>query len=177
MWLAWHLIASSSHTSKFLPFVCSTTYLVKDVLGKVSRREEGEEKTIFWCIGHSRKSTTQPQKLVICMNNSVFLWSELWGWTQLSHDSHQAAISSGTYLSVSWPRSLWGHNIARLQIELFGGFKACGSDYLMKNCPGQRDYKEQHGAAYPRWAVNNRARRRDRGWKKKGVQSFHRKAL
>lgn len=44
MWLAWHLIVRTSHTPKFLPFVCSTTYLVMDKLGKVSGKGEREEK-------------------------------------------------------------------------------------------------------------------------------------
>lgn len=110
MWLAWHLIASTSHTPKFLPFVCKHYIFSQGHIGEgqwEGRERRGEE--IFWCAGHCKKS--------LAHHKSSHPWTIPYSYGQscegaLSHPtaaSGWAVTSSGMYPGVSWPRKVWEH--------------------------------------------------------------------
>lgn len=65
------------------------------------------------------------------LNNPIFLWAELQGWTQIFNNSRSLGCCQ---LRVSCGLGSY-ENTTGLGIGLFTGFKVCGSDYVAKNSP------------------------------------------
>lgn len=108
MWPAWHLIASTSHTPKFLPFVCKHYIFSQGHIGEGQweGRERRGDLLMHWPL---QKEPCSPQEQS-SMNNPIFLSAELGGCTQSSNSSlwlgsHQLRDVPG----VSWPRKFWEH--------------------------------------------------------------------
>lgn len=110
MWLAWHLISSTSHTPKFLPFVCKHYIFSQGHIGEGQweGRERGEE--IFWCTWPFQKENCSPQE-------QSSLWTIPYSYRQsyegeLSYPTAAtgwAVINSGMCPGVLWPGKFWEH--------------------------------------------------------------------
>lgn len=109
MWLAWHLIASTSHTPKFLPFVCKHYIFSQGHIGEGQweGREGRGDLLMHWPF---QKGNCSPQE-------QSSLWTIPYSYGQswegeLSYPTAAtgwAVISSGMYLGVLWPRKFWEH--------------------------------------------------------------------
>lgn len=109
MWLAWHLIASTSHTPKFLPFVCKHYIFSQGHIGEGQweGRERRGDLLMHWPF---QKEPCSPQE-----QSSV--WTIPYSHGQSCEDELScpatapgwAVISSGMYPGVLWPRKFWEH--------------------------------------------------------------------
>lgn len=109
MWLAWHLIASTSHTPKFLPFVCKHYIFSQGHIGEGQweGRESRGDLLMHWPF---QKEPCSPQE-------QSPIWTIPYSYRQscegeLSYPTAAtgwAVISSGMYLGVLWPGKFWEH--------------------------------------------------------------------
>lgn len=109
MWLAWHLIASTSHTPKFLPFVCKLYIFSQGHIGEGQweGRERRGDLLMHWPF---QKEPCSPQE-----QSSVWTIPYSYGQSREGELSYPttatgwAVISSGMYPGVLWPRKFWEH--------------------------------------------------------------------